>query len=203
MLGLDVGHRRIGVAISDPSGALAQPAPPLQGRARGRALALLAARCQEENVREIVVGLPYTLHGEIGPQAQQIVKFVQALQRVVPVPVRTWDERFSTDTAREILRDQGVPPARWRDRIDSIAAAVMLQSYLDSGRESGVAGRESRVEGREASTADVGSHAHSQGRQSDAQTDATGGPELQPEASELVPEDSDSGLATRDPGLRS
>ena len=156
VLGLDVGHRRIGVAISDPTGALAQPAPPLQGRARGRALALLATRCQEENLREIVVGLPYTLHGEIGPQAQQIVKFVQALQRVVPVPVRTWDERFSTDTAREILRDQGVPPDRWRDRIDSIAAAVMLQSYLDASRGSRVPRPGSRVPSPESEDRGVG-----------------------------------------------
>ena len=136
VLGLDVGHRRIGVAVGDPTGTLAQPAPPIQGRARGRALALLAARCREEEIREIVVGLPYTLLGELGPQAQQTLKFVEALRRAVPVPVRTWDERFSTETARDILRAQGVPPGQWRDGIDSVAAAVMLQSYLDATRDS-------------------------------------------------------------------
>lgn len=132
ILGLDVGHRRIGVAVSDPSGTLATPLPPIQGRQRSNALQVLAERCRVAGIREVVVGLPYTLRGEIGPQAQTTLKFVAALRRTVPVPVRTWDESFSTETARELLRAQGVPSAQWPQRLDSAAAAVMLQSYLDT-----------------------------------------------------------------------
>lgn len=139
-LGLDVGQRRIGVAVSDPTGVLATPAGPLQGRQRSKALTVIAARCTEAGIGTIVVGLPYTLDGRIGPQAEQTLKFVAALRRTTAVPVITWDERFSTDRAREILRDQGVPAAAWPNRIDSIAAAVMLQSYLDARRAGAPAG---------------------------------------------------------------
>lgn len=134
VLALDVGHKRIGLALSDPSRSLAQPAPALTGRRRERAMDILAALCQTEGIAEIVVGLPLTLHGEIGPQAEQTLRFVQALQRAVSVPVRTWDERFSSEAAREILREQGVPAGQWPERIDSIAAAVILQWYLDAER---------------------------------------------------------------------
>lgn len=136
ILGLDVGHRRVGVALGNLPLGTADPLPPISGRQRGRVFEVLAERCAEHGVGAIVVGLPYTLRGEVGPQAQTILKFVAVLRQRIALPVQTWDETYSTADAREILRARGVPPARWPDLIDSLAAAIMLRSYLTARRES-------------------------------------------------------------------
>lgn len=135
LLGLDVGERRIGLAISDRDGSLATPYTAIERRGLERDIAALLKLVRQEEVGRIVVGIPFALDGSLGPQAQLIMAFHQALQVSSPVPVETWDERFSTVEAERLLREAGVSPSRHKGRLDASAAAVILQGYLDFHRQ--------------------------------------------------------------------
>ena len=131
-LGLDVGGRRIGVAISDRNGSLATPYNALTRHGLERDIAAILRLVQQEEVGTIVVGEPLSLDGTVGPQAKLTLAFCAALKTASPVPVDTWDERFSTMEAEGLLREAGVAPSRNRARLDAAAAAVILQGYLDA-----------------------------------------------------------------------
>ncbi|HYU17661.1 MAG TPA: Holliday junction resolvase RuvX [Chloroflexota bacterium] len=138
VLALDPGERRVGVALSDELGLLATPLVVLQRRSRTADAAAIADLVRAHAVSEIVVGHPRTLRGEVGPQARRAERFARRISEAVGVPVRLWDERFSTVEARERLaagskRSAGnrAGPRRWAD---AAAAAVILQTYLDSRR---------------------------------------------------------------------
>ncbi len=133
-LGLDVGERRIGVAISDPEGRLAVPLRVLErrgGDADARAVAELARR---EGAGRIVVGLPVSLDGSLGPQARQTQAFAERLRAATDAEVVLYDERFSTVEADRHLRKMGMREREMRSRRDAVAAAIVLQAYLDSRR---------------------------------------------------------------------
>ena len=136
MLGVDAGERRVGVAISDDLGILASPLIVLDRR-RGLAPVLdtLANLVREERVSRLVVGLPMNEDGSHGPQARRAKDFARAATRVLGLPVDLWDERLSTREAENILRAQGRNVRRLRERgeVDAVAAAVILQDYLDHG----------------------------------------------------------------------
>ena len=132
LLGLDVGQRRIGLAICDPDGRLATPYSTVTRRTPQEDIAAIIAVVQAEEVRRIIVGLPLSLDGTVGPQAQQTLAFCDALRAGSPVPVETWDERYSTFEAEGRLREAGVTPSRNRGRLDAAAATVSLQGYLDA-----------------------------------------------------------------------
>jgi len=140
-MGLDHGERRVGVALSDELGILATPLCILRLRARDR-VAALAGIVHEHEVVEIVVGLPKTLRGEIGPQARRVERFVEELRDAIDAPVRLWDEQYSTAEARDRLAGRGSGGKRFSGRrgrveaphVDAVAAAVILQEYLDSRR---------------------------------------------------------------------
>ena len=145
-MGLDHGERRVGVALSDELGILATPLCILRLRARDRVEAL-AGIVRQHGVVEIVVGFPKTLRGEIGPQARRVERFVEELRGAVDAPVRLWDEQYSTAEAKDRLAALGKMPAdrrRFNGRrgraepvhVDAVAAAVILQEYLDSRRSS-------------------------------------------------------------------
>jgi len=145
-MGVDLGSRRIGVAVSDGSGTLASPlvvldrsGDPAADRA---ALARLAA---EEEVGVVVVGLPISLSGAVGPAAEAALAEAAALAGVIDVPVETWDERMTTVVADRALRTgRRRAPAR-RRVVDMVAAAVILQSWLDArGRPAPPSGTEGR-----------------------------------------------------------
>jgi putative Holliday junction resolvase len=122
VLALDYGAARTGVAVSDPTGTLARPLEVVE-RATGEAgLARLAELVRLEGAERVVVGLPLTLRGERGAQAQETERFVEALRGVVSVPVETFDERFTT-----ILAGQDAGGAAE----DARAAAHLLASYLE------------------------------------------------------------------------
>jgi putative Holliday junction resolvase len=133
VLALDVGERRIGVAVSDPTGTVARPVGSVQRGARERDLAAIGALVAEHGAELVVVGQPLTLRGEVGPQAERVESYAQVLREALSVPVRLWDERYSTVTAEEILR-QGHRRRKCREKeeVDAVAAAVILQSFLDS-----------------------------------------------------------------------
>jgi putative Holliday junction resolvase len=146
ILALDPGERRVGVALSDELGILASPLCILHRPGRERAT-LVADLAREHGVVEIVVGFPRTLRGEVGPQARRVERFVEELREAVDVPVRLWDERYSTAEAADLMaatrkRSAGRPRPGGRagrlaaPHLDAVAAAVILQEYLDSRRSS-------------------------------------------------------------------
>jgi putative Holliday junction resolvase len=141
LLALDVGERRIGVAVSDPTGTIARPLLALERGARKDDFSAIAGLIDEYNAQAVVVGRPLSLDGSVGPQARRVARYAEALAEHLDVPVIPWDERFSTARADEILRETRGEMAKRRARsngeIDAVAAAVILQSYLDSDRQRG------------------------------------------------------------------
>jgi putative Holliday junction resolvase len=131
VMALDVGERRVGVAVSDPSGTLATPHTVIWRRSKVEDFAAVACLATELDVELIVVGLPLTLDGEMGPQARRVTRYAQALAETLDVPVEFYDERYSTVTADELLIESG---RKRRVPIDAAAAAVILQDYLESRR---------------------------------------------------------------------
>ncbi|MBF8267934.1 MAG: Holliday junction resolvase YqgF [Dehalococcoidia bacterium] len=134
VLGLDVGERRIGVALSDPTGTIASPLAALQRGSLEADLRAVVRLVGEHGAEAIVVGIPLSLSGRVGPQARLVRQFLQALSRELTVPVHAQDERFSTVEAERLLRESGQEPSRNRGLTDSASAAVILQSYLESQR---------------------------------------------------------------------
>jgi putative Holliday junction resolvase len=132
-LGLDLGTKRIGVAVSDPDGRVASPIDVLTRTGdRARDHRRIAALVEEWGAEQVVVGLPLSLSGKIGPAASAAVAEVEELAEVVGVPVVTHDERLSTVTADRSLTAMNVKAGARRRVVDKVAAAVILQSWLDS-----------------------------------------------------------------------
>ncbi|MCC6485008.1 MAG: Holliday junction resolvase RuvX [Armatimonadetes bacterium] len=131
-LGVDVGSVRIGLAVSDETGTLCTPldvckrTPSLK-----RDAATIAQRACDAEVVRIVVGHPLLDSGDTSPAAKAAEEFAQRLGRYTDIPVVLWDERLSSFEAEERLRNAGVSARRMRDLIDSQAAAVILESYLN------------------------------------------------------------------------
>jgi putative Holliday junction resolvase len=134
-LGLDLGTRRIGVAISDDGGTIASPIETLQ-RTKDRTAdhRAIASLVEEWGAGVVVVGLPLSLDGTEGPAATSALAEVDELRQALTVPVETVDERFTTVTAGQQLREQGVRGKRRTAVIDQAAAAVLLQSWLEQQR---------------------------------------------------------------------
>ncbi len=130
-LALDVGDRRIGLAISDDLGLTAQPLVTLKRRGLRADLAALGQIVAEREVGEVVVGLPLQLDGRPGPQAEKVRGLAEALQAALSVPVVFWDERLSTKAAERALLEGGVRRAERKRVVDQVAAALILQGYLD------------------------------------------------------------------------
>ena len=132
-MALDVGERRIGVALSDPEGILASPMTVIQAD-EPEAFDTISDLVVQHNVERLVVGIPRSLDGSIGPQAQVTYDFVARLRSRVGVPLDTWDERFSTVAADRAMAEAGTRSKKRKKIRDAVAAAVVLQSYLDRMR---------------------------------------------------------------------
>lgn len=133
IMALDVGDKRVGIALSDPTGMLATPFGAIE---RGESDVVEILRLAErEGVGEIVVGMPYTLAGERGAQAAKTAAFIRELRGLADIPIATSDERLSTAQATRLLRESPTTGRRRspnaRARVDASAAAVILQGYLD------------------------------------------------------------------------
>ena len=136
-MALDVGGRRIGVALSDTTRVLASPLTTLRAEPRDRVLSEIAALVQLHEVVEVVVGLPLTLSGAIGPQAHLIQLFVERLKGVLTAPIHMFDERLTTVAAERMMLNLGMKPEQRKARIDEVAASIILQDFLDSKRQRG------------------------------------------------------------------
>jgi len=134
LLALDIGERRIGVAVSDERRRVAMPLLTLRRSAPEADLIALGALVTEWDVGAIVVGLPTGLSGREGPQAAVVRAWVIAAERAIDRPFDYWDERFSSLIAERALAATGAKADRQRGDIDALAAAVVLQGYLDSRR---------------------------------------------------------------------
>jgi putative Holliday junction resolvase len=134
-LALDLGSKRIGVAVSDAGGVLATPRTTVErSRDRARDHRRIAELVAEEEAGTVVVGLPLSLDGKTGPAAEAVLAEVAELAAVLAVPVVTHDERLTTVTAHDQLRAAGMDGRRRRSVVDQQAAAVLLQSWLDAQR---------------------------------------------------------------------
>jgi putative transcription antitermination factor YqgF len=123
VVAIDYGSARTGVAVSDPSGTIARPLGVVERAASDSGLARLAELIRAEGAERVVVGLPLTLRGERGAQAQETEAFVEALRAAIDVPVESFDERFTTGLAERLGTDDAPEDAR--------AAAHLLSSYLE------------------------------------------------------------------------
>jgi putative Holliday junction resolvase len=134
MLALDIGDRRIGVAVSEETGTLARPLVTITRASKREDFERIARLAAEYKVERVVAGYPRSLSGEAGPQAQRVRRYVEALAVTLPVPVELWDERYTTVEATERLTDARRRRPRERGQLDAVAAAIILQDYLDAHR---------------------------------------------------------------------
>ena len=132
ILGLDVGSKTIGMAVSDELELVANTLATLQRKGMAQDLRNLAAVIAEQEVGAIVVGLPKNMNGSLGPSAQMVLELVEELKRTVAQPVVTWDERLSTVAAEKVLLEADMSRKKRKKVIDQVAAVLILQGYLDS-----------------------------------------------------------------------
>jgi putative Holliday junction resolvase len=136
-MGLDVGDKRIGVALSDALGILASPLRTLERRGDKSALADIARLVETHAVEAVVVGLPKRLDNTIGIQAEKVTAFAEKLRNRVTVPVILWDERLTTAEAARLLPPAGASRKRReyrKHKVDQVAAVLLLESYLTRTR---------------------------------------------------------------------
>lgn len=140
ILALDHGTVRIGVAVSDELGVLAHPLDFIPAEPGNVFLDRLQALIREREVSLILVGMPRNMDGSYGPSAQKVQAFVHLLKETIPIPVRTWDERLTSTQAHRMLAESGKREKDRRGKVDSSAAAVLLQSYLDAASSGAISG---------------------------------------------------------------
>jgi len=132
VLAVDPGAVRVGLALSDPLQTIATPLRVLPGARRGALARQLAEVALEEEAVGILVGLPVGLRGEPGPMAKGVLRLVGALRQATPLPVETLDERYTSQDAAAAFREAGVRASDRRGKVDKVAAAILLQAWLDA-----------------------------------------------------------------------
>jgi putative Holliday junction resolvase len=130
-LGVDLGERRIGVALSDEDGRLASPLTTVERRGPLQAVRAIAALVQLHEAGEVVIGLPLNMDGTRGPAAESALSFADELRKRVKATVVLRDERLTTVAAHERLLEAGVPRREHKDKVDMVAAGIILQEHLD------------------------------------------------------------------------
>jgi len=134
VLALDLGKKRIGLAISDGLGLTAQGLPTLERRNKRADLAALAALIKTRAVTQVLMGNPLHMSGDAGRQSEWAREFAGAIEKHTGVPVRMWDERLTTLEASRVLRQSGISIEKRAAAVDQLSAVILLQSYLDSGQ---------------------------------------------------------------------
>ena len=137
ILAIDHGTKRMGVAISDELGMIAQPLEFIRAEPFANFLTRLKEILKEKQVELILVGMPRNLNGSYGPAALKVQEFVTVLKDAVTIPIQTLDERLTSVQAHRLLTEAEVSGRQRKGKVDKSAAAILLQSYLDS-RSGGV-----------------------------------------------------------------
>jgi len=132
VMALDVGEKKIGVAISDALLLTAQARPTLHRKNLKFDISILGRLAEENEVHEIVVGHPLHMSGKESLQSEKVARFAEELRNALQLPVVFWDERLTSFAAEQHLEEMGLKWRQRRDHIDKIAAMIILQSYLDS-----------------------------------------------------------------------
>ena len=131
ILAIDHGSKRIGIAVSDELKMIAQPLEFIPAEPFAAFLARLNELISDKEVELILVGLPRNMDGSYGPAAQKVQDFVEALKGALSVPIKTWDERLTSAQANRLLIQGNVRRDKRKEKVDAMAAAILLQSYLD------------------------------------------------------------------------
>jgi len=137
-LGLDIGDKRIGVALSDPEGILASPFTIINRRDESQDIEAIIDIVRHQQVGQVIVGLPRSMDGSLSRQAEKVKAFTQKLCEQTQVPVEYRDERLTTVMAERLRRAVKSKKTKKKARNDAQAAALILQGYLDEGRELGL-----------------------------------------------------------------
>ena len=132
ILGIDYGGRRIGLALSDPLGIIAKPLTVIDRQITEDYFSVILQIAEENKTDAIVVGVPYTMKGQISKQTVLVQEFMEQLKIISAIPVKGIDERLTSVAAKKALHQQGVKTGHEKMRIDETAAAILLQEYLDS-----------------------------------------------------------------------
>jgi putative Holliday junction resolvase len=134
ILALDVGDKRIGVAVSDPLQIVARPLTVVRRAARTEDFAQIGRLVEEQDAVRIVCGYPLSLDGTEGPQGRRVRRYAEVLDGAIAAPVVLWNESYSTIEADEVMQATrpGLSPRERREWVDAVAAAVILQSYLNA-----------------------------------------------------------------------
>jgi putative Holliday junction resolvase len=134
VMGLDVGSRRIGIAVSDPLGITAQGLETLQRKDKRHDFQYLATLIRDYSVREIVVGLPLRMSGAEGTQAEKMQAFAEGLRKRFGLPVHLWDERLTSAEANRLLRETDLSIKKRGQAVDRMAAVLILQGWMEQRR---------------------------------------------------------------------
>jgi len=131
LLGIDFGTRRIGLALSDPTGTLASPLPFLENTGIPEVVSKLKELVQSHGVETVVVGLPRNMDGTYGPSADKVREFISQIRPQLPAKIVTQDERLTTAQASRDLSQIGLSQRELRKKVDSSSASLILQQFLD------------------------------------------------------------------------
>jgi putative Holliday junction resolvase len=134
ILALDHGTRRIGVAVSDETRTIAQPLEYIPAEPFAEFLEHLKKILAEKEVDFILLGLPRNMDGSYGPAAEKVQTFAGILKTAITIPIKMWDERLTSTMANRVLLQGNVRRDKRKEKVDAMAAAILLQSYLDMGQ---------------------------------------------------------------------
>jgi len=132
VLGLDVGDKTIGIAISDPLGYTAQGITTIRRKSEAMDIEELKKICKEYSVDTIVSGLPKNMNNSIGPQGEKVIKLCEVIKQNIDLPIIMWDERLTTVAANRAMLEADLSRAKRKKIVDKVAATYILQGYLDS-----------------------------------------------------------------------
>lgn len=134
-MGLDIGRKTIGVALSDPAGLTAQPVTTIKRTSLSKDMEEVLGLAAENEVTAIVAGLPLNMDGSHSSQTEFVLKFIEKLKERTDIPLKTWDERLSTVAVERLLIESEMRREKRKEVVDKLAAAYILQGYLDSRRK--------------------------------------------------------------------
>ena len=132
VLAIDHGTKRMGIAVSDPSGMIALPLEFIPAEPVNALLSRLKTLIHEKEVELILVGMPRSMDGSYGPAAEKVQEFLAVLQEAIAIPIKTWDERLTSTQANRMLLQTDMRRKERKQKVDQAAAAILLQSFLDS-----------------------------------------------------------------------